>query len=776
MDNNLNKRLYTNVFQRGNTFYVRGVEDEKRFEYKEVFKPTLYTSSNTTELYKDVYGKFVRPIHFDNVKEAKQFINQYNDDENLTVYGMDTFEYQLTNKDFGYDLSNIDRNSIKIYAIDIEVFSGINGPFPSPYKTENIINENGIEETEITPLALYPIPMMTIKTWDNETILFTSTPYEHDENHPNIGDLDVQVQRFDSEEEMLLGFLYWWSNNPPDIITGWNSTLFDMPYIVNRIKRLAERNDYIDLHSVSNGVYEKCKSNPLFKNKNVYKLLSPWKCVNEKKGKDRFENEIKYYQFAGVSLLDYFDLYKKFTFVTQTEYTLKHITSVELGTTKLEFTENDLNEFFINNVQRYTEYNIQDANLIQLLDQKLKLIDTVFTLSYESRCNYEDALGTIRPWDALIYGMLNTRNVVVPLSTNKVKIRYPGAFVKTPIAGKYGFTVSFDFKSLYPHVFMQWNIGPDTILSDDQVPREVREAITYKPTVEWLENSTERCVVHGLDDLVQKKENLDILKKYKICMAANGTYFRTDIVSIFSEKVEEIYADRSKAKGEMNRLKAKKEREKETLTKEELISINSKIDRLDVKQMAYKIFMNSLYGATGTAYFRWYNNDIASATTISAQLANRWIMRKFNQLLNKILNTDDKDYVIYGDTDSTLGTTKIKYRKYNKDYEVCIKDLYDKLAENFMKNDPENHNWTKFANDIKTISYNTTTNELEHKPIKYVKKHKVKKEMFRLTVEDKVVEITCDHSLMVERDNKVIEIKPQDVVNSDKFIKLIENT
>jgi DNA polymerase elongation subunit (family B) len=774
----LNNKLYTNIYQRGNTFYIRGVEGDDRFEYKEIYKPTLYTSTLKQTDYKDVYGNNVSPVKLDNVSSAREFIKRYSKLDDITVYGMDSFEYQLIHDHFNYDLTELDRSKIEVYSIDIEVFSGINGPFPKPYDTVEQIDEFGIINTELEPLALYPIPMISIKTWNNKAFLFTATPYKHNVNHPDIGKLDLKVNLYDNEEDMLFGFLNWWNKNPPDIVTGWNSTSFDIPYIINRIKRLSTSTDYIDLNTVSNGKYDKCTYNPLFNKPNLERLLSPWGIVNEKQGEDKFKNKTKYYEIAGISLLDYWDIYLKFTFDTKTDYSLGAICNIELDTTKIKYNASSLNEFFITNVQKYTEYNIHDANLVHLLDNKKQFINIVYTLSYMSKCNYQDTFGTIKPWDALIYGMLNERNIVVPLNTKKDKVRYPGAFVKLPKAGKYGFTISLDLNSLYPHVYMQWNIGPETLLEGDRIPAELKKAITYSPRLEWVENVDGRCIIHGLDDLINRRENLDALKKYDICLAANGSFFRTDTKSIFSEKLEEIYAARKVTKQDMNKFLAFLEDNKHQLSNDNKVKLRTKSDMLYGKQMAYKIFMVSLYGATGSPYFRWYHNDIASAITISAQLANRWIMRKLNDLFNKILGTADYDYVIYGDTDSTDGDTVIVINKNHSsvntpEMQVTISSLYESLLNDYIHKDDENHNWIKKCEGLNSLSLNSITNELEYKNINYVKKHRVYKEIFELTVGNKTVIITSDHSLIVKRNDIILEVKPNDVLDSDMFIELV---
>ena len=337
-------------------------------------------------------------------------------------------------------------------------------------------------------------------------------------------------------------------------------------------------------------------------------------------------------------MLDYLDLYRKHTFVRRESYKLDYIGEVELGEKKTENPYDTFKEFYQNDHQLFVEYNIQDVELVDKLEDKMQLIALHLTMAYEGKVNYQDVFGQVRMWDTIIYNYLKQRNIVIPPKARSDKdAKYAGAYVKEPIPGKYDWVVSFDLNSLYPHLIMQYNISPETLL-DQRHP-----SVT-------------------VDKILAEDINFELYKDSAVC--ANGAMYRKDVRGFLPELMEKMYNERVIFKKRMITAKKKYEKSK---TKE----LEKEIARCNNIQMAKKISLNSAYGAIGNQYFRYYKLANAEAITLSGQVSIRWIENRMNNYLNKILKTEGEDYVIASDTDSiylNLGPlVEVIYKDREKD-------------------------------------------------------------------------------------------------------------
>jgi DNA polymerase elongation subunit (family B) len=251
----------------------------------------------------------------------------------------------------------------------------------------------------------------------------------------------IKYIRCKDEHELLLKFLDVWRSKwfSPDLITGWNVEGFDIPYIVNRIRRVLGHN--------------------------MAKKLSPWEILEERTIQF-MGREQQVFIPVGISTLDYLQLYKKFSFTNQESYRLDHIAFVELGERKMDYSEYDsLFGLYKNDFQKFIEYNIKDVDLVDRLDEKLKLIEQVFAIAYDGKVNYQDAFTSVRMWDVIIHNYLLNQRIVVPqLRVGNKDGQIIGAYVKDPKKGMHKWVVSFDLNSLYPHIIMQYNISPETYI------------------------------------------------------------------------------------------------------------------------------------------------------------------------------------------------------------------------------------------------------------------------------------------------------------------------
>ena len=594
-------RFYTNVQMVGDHFLVRGHENGKHFMTRERFNPTLFVPSNNKTKYKTLTGEYVEEIQPGSVRDCRDFIKKYEGVENFSIYGNDRYIYQYISDKYPEEEIKFDTNKIKISTIDIEVASE-NG-FPDV--------ESAAEEVLLITVQDYATKQ--IRTWGKGSF---------DNKQQN-----VTYKGFKTEYELLTDFINWWmiEENCPEVVTGWNSELYDMPYLVRRIDRV---------------LGEKLK-----------KRMSPWGLVTEKETFIMGRKHISY-DVGGITQLDYLNLYKKFTYKAQESYRLDYIASVELGQKKLDHSEFDtFKDFYTNGWQKFVEYNIIDVELVDRMEDKMKLIELAITMAYDAKVNFVDVFYQVRMWDAIIYNYLKKRNIVIPPKEDSSKSeKYAGAYVKEPIPGKYDWVVSFDLNSLYPHLIMQYNISPETLLD-------------------------ERHPSASVDRILNEEITFEMYKDNAVC--ANGAMYRKDVRGFLPELMEKIYKDRTVFKKKM--LKAKQDYEK-TPSK----ALEKEIARCNNIQMARKIQLNSAYGAIGNQYFRYYKLANAEAITLSGQVSIRWIENHMNEYLNNLLKTEEEDYVIASDTDSiylNLGPLVDKFFGNKSDDKTKIVGILDKICQ-----------------------------------------------------------------------------------------------
>jgi len=593
-------RFYTNVQMVGDNFLVRGYEDGRHFATREKFYPTLFVDSKKKTKYKTLEGEYVEAIEPGTVRESRDFIKRYTDVENFNIYGNERFIYQYISEKYPEKELKFDIEKIKLVTLDIEV------------KSEQGFPDVESAAEEILLISIQDYTTKQIRTWGLGSF--------------NNKQDNVTYKGFRTEYELLNDFINWWmiEENTPEVITGWNSKLYDIPYMCRRIERI---------------LGEKLK-----------KRMSPWGLVTEDRTVIMGREHITY-DIGGVSQLDYLDLYKKFTYKAQESYRLDYIASVELGQKKLDHSEFDtFKDFYTNGWQKFVEYNIIDVELVDRLESKMKLIELALTMAYEAKVNYEDVFYQVRMWDTIIYNYLKNRNIVIPPKNRSQKSeKYAGAYVKEPKPGKYDWVVSFDLNSLYPHLIMQYNISPETI-------RETRHPSS---SVERILNK--ECEFDG---------------DYAVC--ANGAQYRKDVRGFLPELMDKMYGDRVIFKKKM--LQAKQQYEK-TPTE----ALEKEIARCNNIQMAKKISLNSAYGAIGNQYFRYYKLANAEAITLSGQVSIRWIENKMNQKINKILKTEEVDYVIASDTDSiylNLGPLVEAVYKGREKTNESVVGFLNKVCEN----------------------------------------------------------------------------------------------
>ena len=601
----MNSEFYTSVIRHGNKILYRGVENGDPVKKKISFKPKLYVPGQGAVGWTTLDGISCTEMEFDSIEEASDFVKRYDGVTNYNIYGNTNYVAQYVAEKFPRTIE-FNRQNVRVANIDIEVQS--DDGFPEPI------------------YANYPVISITLRKDDGVYWVWGLNEYTPTRN-------DVLYIKCDNELDLLNKFIHTWQQYDPDIITGWNTRFFDIPYLVNRMRKLTGEDT-------------------------MARRLSPWNLLRERNitinGKPQQE-----YILQGIEHLDYMEIYKKFTYTLQESYRLDHIAHVELGERKLSYEEHgNLFTLYKEDYQKFIDYNIKDVELVHLLDEKLDLISLILTMAYKAGVNYGDTLGTTNIWDCIIYRMLNLKKVVVPKKVEKPKTPFPGAYVKEPQVGSHDWITSFDLNSLYPNIIVQYNMSPETVI----------DGIVHDTSVDSLLSGQQS--VKGAD----------------YSLSPTGVRFSHDKKGVVPTIIEQYYSERRVIKNEMLAC----QQEMQNNPSQEL---EYKITSLNNQQMAIKILMNSLYGALGNRWFRYFDQRVAESITLAGQLAIKWAERAVNNEMQKLLKTDE-DYVVAIDTDSVyirMGDLVDKFSPSNpvkfldkicsEHFEKVLSKSYAELAE-----------------------------------------------------------------------------------------------
>ena len=594
--------FYTNVQVAGDKVLVRGYENGRPYQRRLDFMPTLFVNAKKETNWQTLDGTYVDEVQPGSIRETRDFMKRYDGLHGFSVYGQTNYGLQYISDTYDYDI-NWDMEQIKVFTIDIET------------KTEEGFPNIATANEEIT--------LITVKDLVSKRIItFGVGAFVHNRD-------DVVYINCNNEQHLLKEFIIWWQQNYPDIITGWNTDFFDVPYMIRRITReLGE---------------------------SLAKKMSPWGMLTERKTFIKGNEEI-HYDISGIAQLDYLELYKKYTYSKQESYRLDYIAEQELGDKKKENPGDTFRDFYTNHWQQFVEYNIHDVELVDRLEDKMRLIELHLTMAYQAKINYEDVYSQVRMWDAIIYNHLRKKGIVIPMKDHGAgkDTQFEGAYVKDVLVGMHKWVVSFDLNSLYPHLIMQYNISPETLTHE-------KMSVT-------------------VDRLLNREIDTSYLKHRDLSMTANGWCYRRDIKGFMPELMETMYANRSKFKKQMLKVEQEYQNDK---TKKNLLK---EISRLNNLQMAMKIALNSAYGAMGNQYFRYFDIRMAEGITTSGQLSIRWMANEFNRYLNKILKTEGHDFVIAIDTDSIYLTMEKLVEHFASDKDEAGKLKYmDKVCEDIFQ-------------------------------------------------------------------------------------------
>ena len=582
--------FYTNVQPHGNFIALRGVNDRgEAFKEKLNYEPTLFVESHKPQnpQWKTLDDRNVAPVKWGSMKDSRQAMKDYGGN----VFGFDQFQYSFISDNYR-GMVDYDLDKIKIGFIDIETSS-----------------EHGFPDVRSANEEVLAISYRCGKSFK----VYGCQEYTAAEG--------VEYIHCENETRLLENFVLDWSMNYPDIITGWNSRFFDIPFLVNRIVRIL--------------------------GEKMAKKLSPWGWYKEHEVNIFGNRQMQVFDLVGISSIDYMDAYKKFTYVNQESYSLNHIAYAELGEKKLDYSEySSLHELYQTNFQKFVDYNVHDVVLLERLEEKMKLLEMIISLAYMAKCNFNDVFSPVKMWDCIIYNHLKDQQIVVPPKKHATKTEgYEGAYVKDPQIGRHKWVASFDLNSLYPHLIMQYNISPETLVG------------MYPES--------------GLvDALLDREVDVDFLKEKNLTMTPNGSLYTRKKQGFLPALMEKMYTDRVKYKDLMI---AEQKKGKAANT--------NKLAQYHNMQINLKIALNSAYGALGNQWFRFYDVRNAEAVSVAGQLSIRWAERAVNQYLNKIMETENHDYVLASDTDSLYVTLDSLVQKVGLTDKDKIIEFMDKVCE-----------------------------------------------------------------------------------------------
>lgn len=497
--------LYTNVCKIGNKIAFRGInlDTNERVQGKQEFYPTLYLPSQKETEYTTLDGSYLEPIKPGLMYECYQFFSQYADVEGMDVYGNDNYVVQwIADAYKNLDLEEISGRGLeKVKTLLFDIENETENGFSSPQRADEKIN--------------------VITAFMEDTYhVFALGDFSTDRN-------DCEVLTFTTEEELLEAFIYFWKQEDPDVVTGWNIDTYDIPYTINRIEKVLGEGRSKD--------------------------FSPWRKIKEK--------EITYYGkpqqtylIEGVAVLDYLRLYKKYRLIPRESHKLDFIGDVELGMRKLDWQEEyeTMKEFYTKDFQKFVDYNIRDVEIVVKLNKKLQLIRLITNIAYLAGINYEDVFSQVRTWDSIIYNHLRKKNVVVPPKKTKGKSsQFAGAYVKDPNVGYHKWIVSFDANSLYPSVIRQLNISPEKLIT----PQKLRNIRTEEngEDVDLLLNLSDARIPLQMEDMLDAVDNeyMQAARRMNFSVAGNGHMYSNVGDGFLPELMDKFYNERKVSKKNM---------------------------------------------------------------------------------------------------------------------------------------------------------------------------------------------------------------------------------
>jgi len=635
------------------------------------------------------------------------------------------------------------KHDLRVQFIDLEI--SVDSEFPTPDQAKYPINLITVHDSVLNE---YNVFVLRKDAWSPKGEL--KLPKKKDR----------KFHIFEKEADLLKAFSEWMHQNPADVISGWNTEAFDIPYIVNRMSKLLS-SKYV-------------------------KMLSPLGEVKKKTRTPRGSNtEITTYDIKGISSLDYYLLYRyKFkSNEKKSSYKLGNVTEEELGITKLSHEGMTFKEFYTKDFNRFILYNIVDVELLVKLDKKLNFIKATRTICNLGLCEYQ-AIFNSSPYITGALALQARADGTILLSdsgTEHESEAFSGGFVFKPeLKAYFGGVASLDLNSLYPNIMINLNISPETkigkIVDRDEAMKEVTIKLVSGKTKTLSEEQFEKlrgkCTVSPNGILfINPNKKVGIIPKF-LQRTYDSRRIAKDGMLANSVKIEKI---ESMLKQYTSSTANSSEKLKIAKLKEHKIKLEKEVLAGDLLQKSKKLLMNSLFGQLGSKYFCLCDFDLAQAITSAGQKIILESSKYLNELVKKDYDHELKhEATTYADTDSVVGNSMIETSIGN----FCIEDLYNLCSKLKINND-----LSVYGHEILNISgKNIQTWTSDGKKIWYDKinkivRHKVSKGKFKIkAINGYEVIMTKDHGASVIRNNELIKITPLNINSSDQLVVYTNNT
>jgi DNA polymerase elongation subunit (family B) len=702
--------------------------------------------------------------------------------------------------------------ALNIAFFDIETSFDKESGWSDAADADNFITSISVHLQWIDEIICLAIPPETI-TW---------------EEAQQIAEEVGNVVLFKSEGEMLQAFMSVIED--ADILSGWNSEAYDIPYVVNRIKKVLGRHEA--------------------------RKLCLWDQEPKVREFERGGKTAQTYDLIGRVHVDYMQIYKKYNYEERHSYALNAIADSELGESKIAY-EGTLDELYNDDFKKFLEYNIQDTRLLDRLDKKLQFIDLANSIAHGTCVLIQTTMGAVAVTDQSVLVEAHSRGEVCPdkkRSHDETSTRAAGGWVANPRKGFHRWIASTDMKSLYPSVIRALNMSPETIVGQIRLDRTNQaikdwEAKGGKHTfASWwndrfnvlemedfynqdIANKLILDMEDGSEFEVTGKELYDLIFGGGMpwCISANGTIFKTDIDGVIPSLLTRWYNERKALQKIMTNytdiednakiegvkipvdlftnndisdagIKANpyidsesykptklkeivaeghKTRVVQYMNQHNLMVKDGKaihrsqqdlkriIGYWDKRQLVKKINLNSAYGALLNAGSRFFDQRLGQSTTLTGRTITKHMAAKTNEMM-----TGEYDHygqaIVYGDTDSHISSTNV----LSNFGEKTVEELFESCEEFWNDGDKE----YAYNPELMVMSYDNDIDEPYLGHIEYIYRHKVSKDLYE--VEDElgnIITITEDHSVMVERAGKLIDVKPADILDSDILISIKVN-
>lgn len=717
--------IQNNKYENKIVFRFRDKEGKNRFHFENSKKRYFYV--NPIEIRNSDIIK--------NINEVEIHFKQQGLLDNVAIYEGDLAQELKHSIDYYYNRKTTElKYSLKKLFWDIEVYTGDHQGFPWPLEAKFPINSISFTLDYTNDIYVYLLNMkgIDLKSYSDGEELFSSNDIESyiENNYKNIFEENrIKLKVFDTEKELIQEFIKKIKELDPDLLCGWNTDGFDVPYLINRMFKLN-----ISLDS-----------------------LSP---IDET---DINTNELYEAYVYGLHFIDQLVLYKKLTQNVEESYKLSSISQKILGSDKVAY-EGTINDMYEGDLIKFILYSGIDTKLLAELDDTLKHIDLNFDLIKTCCSTWERSKTTMGLVDPLLIKFAKDRNKVCRNKIYNTKVPFDGAYVLEPKVGIHKWLIDLDFKSLYPSIILTLNLGPNTfkakidekiaqlyLFNFDKLPKEI--SIIENPI---LKNSNIIKVdPNGLKEYIEKNNCI---------LSINGCMLKQheEELSFFYEVLKYLGDMRDSYKKELGDIRLILHEDK-TLTDEKRNELTTLLNQYNNKQMVVKVISNSIYGVISTPHFRMFNIDIAKAITSTGQEVLKYsIIHTSNFMKNddtdininflRDFESSDLGYIQYGD--SVGKDSIIILEKCNK----TIEELWNECdSETIYTEDGKERKKI----DIKVLS---STNDKMSKFLDctYIIRHKVSKKMYRIEIsKDNYLDVTEDHSLIQLDENlNYMESKP----------------